>query len=260
VFLKELESRIIDRMIRQRTGGGAFASLEDFLDRVSISIEQVSILIRIDAFRSTGEEKHQLLWRAHMLLSGGTIREHPRLFPPQHARYQLPQLHTTSLEDAFTQLELLGFCLCSPFKLLVRPVVNSRGSGDLPDFVDRAIDMYGYLVTVKNTRTHTGKQMYFATFIDQQGEVFDTVHFPPVAAAYPFRGKGIYRLYGKVVSEFGFLSVEVVKMEKQEYISDPRYAEMKTSTRLLAERQDSIRAPSEIRTSKGSASLPKDSR
>ncbi|MGB5190049.1 DNA polymerase III subunit alpha [Robiginitalea sp.] len=260
VFLKELESRIIDRIISHRTAGGTFASLEDFLDRVSISIEQVSILIRIDAFRSTGGEKHELLWQAHMLLSGGTIREHPRLFPPQNARYQLPQLHATSQEDAFTQLELLGFCLCSPFKLLVHPAVNSHGSGDFPNFLDRSIDMYGYLVTVKNTKTHTGKQMYFATFIDQQGEVFDTVHFPPVAAKYPFRGKGIYRICGKVVSEFGFLSVEVVKMEKQPYISDPRYAEIKTSTRLLAQRQEQMRTPSEIRTSRGSASLPKDSR
>jgi DNA polymerase-3 subunit alpha len=259
-FLKELESRIIDRIISQRTGGGAFTSLEDFLDRVSISIEQVSILIRIDAFRSTGGEKHQLLWRAHMLLSGGTIREHPRLFPPQHTRYQLPQLHTSSLEDAFTQLELLGFCLCSPFQLLELPALNSHGSGDLPDFVGRSIDMYGYLVTVKNTKTHTGKQMYFATFIDQQGGVFDTVHFPPVAAKYPFRGKGIYRVYGRVVSEFGFLSVEVVKMEKQPYIPDPRYVEIKTSTRLLAQRQEHTRTPSEIRTSRGSASFPKESR
>ena len=75
--------------------------------------------------------------------------------------------------------------------------------------------------------------MYFATFIDPYGEVFDTVLFPPVAARYRFRGRGIYRSYGKVVSEFGFLSIEVVKMEKQDYIPDPRYAEMKTSRRLM---------------------------
>lgn len=120
--------------------------------------------------------------------------------------------------------------------------------------------MYGYLVTVKNTKTHTGKPMHFATFIDQQGGVFDTVHFPPVVAKYPFRGKGIYRVWGKVVSEFGFLSVEVIKMEKQPYIPDPRYAEIKTSTRLLSERQEHTRTPSEIRTSRGSASFPKESR
>ena len=106
----------------------------------------------------------------------------------------------------------------------------------MPDFLNRFIDIYGYLVTVKNTRTHKGDRMHFATFIDQYGEVFDTVLFPLVAAKYRFRGKGVYRCYGKVVSEFGFLSVEVVKMQKEDYIPDPRYSEMKTSTRLRLDR------------------------
>ena len=83
------------------------------------------------------------------------------------------------------------------------------------------IDIYGYLVTVKNTSTHNGKRMHFATLFDQQGEVFDTVLFPPVAAQYFFRGRGIYRFYGKVVSEFGFLSIEVIKMLKQDYVRIP---------------------------------------
>jgi DNA polymerase-3 subunit alpha len=34
-----------------------------------------------------------------------------------------------------------------------------------------------------------------------------------------------------VVSEFGFLSIEVIKMQKQDYIQDPRYAEMKTANK-----------------------------
>lgn len=81
--------------------------------------------------------------------------------------------------------------------------------------------------------------MHFATLLDQYGKVFDTVLFPPVAAKYRFRGKGIYRFYGKVVSEFGFLSIEVIKMQKQDYIQDPRYADMKTSTRMFETRLQS---------------------
>jgi DNA polymerase-3 subunit alpha len=260
MYLKDLESRVMERIIRQREAEGPFTSLEDFLDRVPISIEQLSILIRIDAFRSTGAEKHRLLWQAHMLLSRGNPIEHPRLFPPQHSSYKIPQLHSTRLEEAFTELELLGFCLCSPFKLLAQPPANQYSSRHLPDFLERNIDIYGYLVTVKNTRTHSGKGMHFATFIDQDGEVFDTVLFPPVAARYSFRGKGIYRLYGKVVSEFGFLSIEVVKMQKQDYVPDPRYAEMKTASRLLPKRQESRRTPSPRPVSKDSASRPKRSR
>ncbi len=260
MYLKDLESRVVERIIRQREARGRFASLEDFLDRVPISIEQLSILIRIDAFRGTGAEKHQLLWQAHMLLSGGNPVEHPRLFPPQHRHYSIPRLHSTRLEEAFTELELLGFCLCSPFELLATPPVNEYGSRHLSDFLGRNIDIYGYLVTVKNTKTHKGKHMHFATFIDQQGEVFDTVLFPPVAARYSFRGKGIYRLYGKVVSEFGYLSIEVVKMEKQDYLPDPRYADMKTASRLLPKPQGNRRTPSPRPASKGSASQPKRSR
>ena len=232
MYLKDLEARVMDRLIRQREAGGAFRSLEDFLDRVPISIEQLSILIRIDAFRTTGQQKHRLLWKAHMLLSKEKKTETPRLFPPQKTRFRIPRLHSTDLETAFTQIELLGFCLCSPFDLLERAPANTNGSRHLQDFLGGFIDLYGYLVTVKNTKTHRGDRMHFATFIDCYGEVFDAVLFPPIAAKYRFRGKGIYRCYGKVASEFGFLSIEVVKMEKQDYIPDPRYSDMKTSTRL----------------------------
>ena len=38
---------------------------------------------------------------------------------------------------------------------------------------------------------------------------------------------------GKVVEEFGFLSIEVIKMKKENYIQDPRYADMRTSKKLF---------------------------
>lgn len=232
-YLSELENRVSERILKERIQNENFTSLEDFLDRVFITVDQISILIRIDAFRFTGVNKHQLLWKAHLFLNKNVKIDHPKLFPPKHQDFKIPQLNTTDLEIAFTQLELLGFCLCSPFELLVVPPKNNRCVKDLERFLGHHIDIYGYLVTVKNTSTHNGKQMHFATMIDQQGKVFDTVLFPPVAAQYYFRGRGIYRFYGKVVSEFGFLSIEVIKMEKQNYVPDPRYADMKTATREL---------------------------
>lgn len=225
MYLRDLEGRVMERILRERSHNGNFTSLEDFLDRVFIPIDQVAILIRVDAFRCTGTNKHELLWKAHLFLNKNMKIDHPKLFPPKHQDFKIPQLRTTDLETAFTQLELLGFCLCSPFQLLKETPRNSHGSKDLERYLGRYIDIYGYLITVKNTRTHTGKRMYFATLMDQQGEVFDTVLFPPVAAKYNFMGKGIYRFYGKVVSEFGFLSIEAVKMQKQDYIQDPRYVE-----------------------------------
>lgn len=237
MYLKELESRVMDRILKERTANGFFTSLADFLDRVVISIEQVSILIRIDAFRFTQVNQHELLWQAHLFLSKGMLVEHPKLFPPRHQKFSIPKMHTTDLEMAFTQLELLGFCLCSPFELLKEPLKNDHGSKDLERYLGNHIDIYGYLVTVKNTSTHNGKRMHFATLLDQHGEVFDTVLFPPVAAKYHFRGRGVYRFYGKVVSEFGFLSIEVIKMLKQDYVQDPRYADMKTANKVFSNKK-----------------------
>ena len=231
--LHELENRVAERILKERTENGNFASLESFLDRVFITVDQISILIRIDAFRFTNVNKHQLLWKAHLFLNKNVKIDHPKLFPPKHQDFKIPQLYTTNLEEAFTQFELLGFCLCSPFELLQEVPKNNRCVKDLERFLNHHIDIYGYLVTVKNTSTSSGKRMHFATMMDQQGKVFDTVLFPPVAAQYGFRGKGIYRFYGKVVSEFGFLSIEVIKMKKQDYVPDPRYADMKTSVKVF---------------------------
>ena len=56
--------------------------------------------------------------------------------------------------------------------------------------------------------------MHFATFYDPSGDVFDTTHFPPVARKNPFRGRGFYKMAGKVVEDFGYPMVEVDFMEK----------------------------------------------
>ncbi len=86
-------------------------------------------------------------------------------------------------------------------------------------------EVYGYLVTRKETRTIKGDRMNFGTFLDQKGEFIDTTHFPQVAKDYPFRGRAIYRIIGKVVEEFGFYSIEAEEMYKEDMLADPRYDE-----------------------------------
>ncbi|XLS29661.1 DNA polymerase III subunit alpha [Flavobacteriaceae bacterium M23B6Z8] len=229
-YLKELEERVMERILKNRKENGSFLSLEDFIERIVISAEQISILIRIDAFRFTGIGKYELLWQAHSRLAIQNRKQrYPRLFQPPQRTFKIPALETTRLEGAFDEIELLGFPLCSPFELLQEPPKTTTGAKDLEKYCNRYIDIYGYMVTVKNTSTHTGKRMHFATLVDQYGVVFDTVLFPQVAQKYFFRGKGIYRFYGKVVEEFGFLSIEVLKMRKEAYIQDPRYSDGRMS-------------------------------
>ena len=92
----------------------------------------------------------------------------------------------------------------------------------MPEQRGRQVYMYGYLVTTKPVRTVKGEQMHFGCFVDCEGNFLDTVHFPEAARNYPFRGRAVYRLYGRVVEEAGFLSLEVSSMEKLPRKADPR--------------------------------------
>jgi hypothetical protein len=103
------------------------------------------------------------------------------------------------------------------------PLENGTRARELPDKLGHFVVAYGYLVTVKDTKTIKGDRMNFATFIDQDGEFLDSVHFPNIAAQFPFRGKGIYRVQGRVVEEFGFYSIEASALYKVAMVPDPRY-------------------------------------
>jgi len=67
--------------------------------------------------------------------------------------------------------------------------------------------------------------MYFGTFLDREGDFIDTVHFPPVATKFPFRGNGIYSITGKVLEEFDCITIEVSTMYKLAVVEDPRYSD-----------------------------------
>ncbi|MBT8287604.1 MAG: DNA polymerase III subunit alpha [Flavobacteriaceae bacterium] len=233
MFLHAFETKTAKRLLCERTTNGPFKSLDDFIDRVPISIEQIAILIKINAFRFTEINKRELLWDAHLKISKTTIEEHVmHLFKTGRIHYKTPRLPSTVMENAFDEIELLGFPLHTPFDLLVKPLQNQLKAKDLPDHINRIITIEGYLVTTKTTSTSNKKTMFFGTFLDRDGDFIDTVHFPPVAARFPFRGKGIYRITGKVLEEFDCINIEVTRMHRLAIIEDPRYAE--TSKPLIA--------------------------
>lgn len=221
--LQGLERKTMIRLINARAQG-RFSSLTDFLERVPLGLEQLDLLIRIDAFRSLGVNKRSLLWEAHYKANCTPENtSQPQFFKVATRSFVLPDFEITSLEDAFDQLELLQFPLYDPFILLEKPPTNKLVGAQLGQYLGKTVVLYGYLITAKRTRTSKGDQMHFGTFLDQSGHWIDTVHFPPVAKKYPFKGKGIYRITGKVVEEFDFLTIEVSKQERMPYIPDPRF-------------------------------------
>ena len=242
MFLHSLERKVVKRLIKQREASGPFASLDDFIQRVPISMEQISILIKIDAFRFTGRNKRELLWEAHMKINKVNLEQPEQtLFQTQRRDFKTPDLPSSKLEDAFDEMELLGYPLCSPFQLLLETSGNWMRARDLVHFIKKEVTIDGYLVTTKRTTTSGKKTMYFGTFLDADGDFIDTVHFPPVAARYRFRGKGIYRVTGVVMEEFGCLTIEVSKMERLAIIEDPRYAEGVVTTRMKGKRYKNVK-------------------
>ena len=65
--------------------------------------------------------------------------------------------------------------------------------------------------------------MYFGTWVDVEGQYFDTAHFPDCLEKYPFQGGGCYLLLGTVEVDFHFPTITVIKMAKMPFIPDPRY-------------------------------------
>lgn len=224
-FLQSLEAKLIQKIIVERNRNGAYENLNNFLERVSIGMEQATILIKTNAFRFTKRNKRELLWEAYMKINKVSFEENVyTLFKSPTVNYKTPSLPNTALEDAFDEIELLGFPLCDPFDLLLEPSTNPLRAADLHQYIGKQVTVEAYLVTVKKTRTTRGDTMFFGNFLDRDGHFVDTVHFPPVANQYRFQGKGVYALTGKVVEEFDCITIEVSKMERLAIIQDPRYA------------------------------------
>ena len=219
----QLEVKTVNAFLKERINNGAFTELDDFVNRVTISLEQVIILIRVNAFRFSNKSKHWLLWKAHFLLSETKSSfSHPKLFAfhNQTKNVAIPELVGIPYEDPMDEIEYLGFPLCSPFELIDGDMLNHKTvASDFSKLLHRIITITGYLVHIKRTKTkgRIEQEMFFGTFMDREGVFFDSVHFPLSAQQYPFRGGGIYTLRGKVSEDFGHITLEAHYMVKVPY-------------------------------------------
>ncbi|MCB9224588.1 MAG: DNA polymerase III subunit alpha [Crocinitomicaceae bacterium] len=234
-LLDSFEQKVTAKLMIERSQNGAFTSFNDFIDRVPISLEQISILIRIDAFRFTQKDKRTLLWEAHFKLGQTTQKKIDQmadyqmrdLFRIQRPEYEIPQLDNSNEEDAFDQIELLSFPLHSPYSLLRPDDTPCLLAKDLPHHIGETVWIKGYLIHRKRTTTKGGQNMFFGTFIDEEGQWLDTVHFPQIANQFQFRGTGVYKVKGKVIEDYDCITVEAEYMEKMDVIEDPRYSEVR---------------------------------
>lgn len=232
MHIEKLESAVKLFIPEERKEHGDFKSLEGFVKRVSIGIETLQILIFVGAFRFTGKEKRELLIEARFLLSKNQYKTKIiSLFDEPQKDYHLPVIERNPFEDAFDEIEILGFPVSySIFNLLKTKYRGHVLVKDLLKYHKKQVKMLAYLISRKHVpikkRGHPGQKdnMYFGTWIDAEGQYFDTAHFPDSLRQFPFKEGGIYLLLGTVEVDYHFPTITITKMSKMPLIADPRYS------------------------------------
>lgn len=225
MHLQSLDTKIATLIPQERQIRGNYLSLEDFIRRIPAGIEAVQILIYIGAFRFTGKSKNELLVAARLLLINFKSEDRGLMLLQEPAKeYKLPELKRSVFEDAFDEIELLSFPVsCTPFDLLQTSYRGNVMARELLNYHKKEVKMLAHLISRKHVPTKRGT-MYFGTWIDAEGEYFDTAHFPDSLQSYPFKGGGCYLLLGRVEVDFSFPTITIMKMAKMPMIPDPRFA------------------------------------
>ncbi|MCX6233567.1 MAG: DNA polymerase III subunit alpha [Bacteroidetes bacterium] len=224
IHVANLEENLGRAVAAERIKNGPFTGLENFINRVPCHLEQIILLIRTGAFHFTGMTKAQLLWEAHLFFGKhiNTDINH-QLFHSPAKNYTLPQLEQTRIEDAYDEIEIIGFPVTlSYFDLLETNFRGEVTALDMLSHTGKKVRMVGRLVTIKYVKTVRKELMHFGTFLDIHGEFYDTVHFPDSLKNYPFRGSGVYLILGTITEEFGYPSLTAEKMAKLPLKKDPR--------------------------------------
>ena len=224
IQVSDLEEKVAKRLIVERNVDGEFQNLEDFINRVMPGIEQLIILIKIGAFGFTRKEKSTLLWEAHLYLNKDKSKHVQKsLFQSPPKKYTLPELEKSGLEDIYDEIQYLDFPVTATYFDLLK--TDFRGEVYAENMIENVgvkVRMLGLLVTTKKVWTVNRDWMHFGTFLDIHGQFFDTVNFPSSLKNYPFTGRGVYLILGKITEEFGYPSMTVEKMQRLPIKSDPR--------------------------------------
>lgn len=222
-LVKGLRKQSIDQIVAFRAESPEW-TLKSVFSRLSLSFQQWILLIRIGALRDLARDRSELIqyFLYHRDASTRDLHQGTLFCNERDTRIELAICDPSRIEMAREQMELLGFPLCNPFELLEDPPVSRLLACELSKLRGRIINILGYYVLRKPVTTINGGHMCFATWLDQAGDYFDSVHFPAVLDKYPMEGKGCYRIVGKVVLEHGYPLIEAHYLEKLTMITDPQ--------------------------------------
>ncbi|MDF2451591.1 MAG: polymerase subunit alpha [Bacteroidota bacterium] len=249
MHMKSMDATFANAIVEERQRNGEYSSLEDFVNRVPVGIETLQILVFIGAFRFTGNTKNELVLAARLLLVNFKPENRNLMLLQEPVKeYKLPVLERFEFEDAFDEIEILSFPVsCTPFDLLQTKFRGDVLVKNLMNYHKQYVKMIAYLIATKDNPSVNGL-MYFGTWIDVEGQFFDTAHFANSLVNYPFKGAGCYLLYGRVEIDYHFPTITIYKMAKMPFIADPRYSntnsrQFKVHEQIKADVSQTHRAP-----------------
>lgn len=233
-MIKGMPEQVVHTILAARQREGPFTSLGDLLHRVPLHPEHLRLLIRVGALRFTGHAKPHLLWEMLLYQQGAKPAPTSGLFPREERSAAMPELTVHGATDAFDELELLGYPISDPYRLLAEWPLDTIAAADMAHHCGQRVRMLGYVVHVKPATTKTGERMEFGCYMDRHGRLWDGVHFPDVALRYPILGRGIHLLTGRIEEEFGHYSMQVEMAERLPYKQNPVFADHAALKKPLA--------------------------
>jgi DNA polymerase III alpha subunit len=219
IHVKSLEQKLAEVIIQERKKYGDYLHLQDFIERTNVTKEQLNILVSIGALRFTGKSKKQLFWEASFLQKKNArhVPASQSIFEDEPVNFSLPQLVDNPLDDAYDEMELLDFPLRNPFEMVNDDPYKYILAKEIGSYVGKPVTMLLYFICDKISRTSSNQPMSFGTFFDVNLDWVDTVHFPNVYRDFPVKGKGFYKITGKVTEDFGVYSIEVSRAYRVGY-------------------------------------------
>jgi error-prone DNA polymerase len=216
--IRGLAEALVDAIIAERTKGGPFGSLDDFLRRVRPDPSEARRLVRAGALDAFGARP-----RLHWRLRDWESRGEPDLFAPEPA--PLPNLEHVPVDQRRLlrdEEEALGFLVSRhPLTLFRDDLLALKRSGlalvrgaDIGKHAGRDVLMVGWLVTSKLVTTKDDEPMEFVSFEDTTA-IYETVFFPRAYERFcrMLTTARPYLLRGRVEEEFGVPSLRVEAVE-----------------------------------------------
>lgn len=184
-----------------------FASFDDFLSKIRLSVGELENLVKVGAFDRIDQNRPRLLWRIRLMKNKSLrkpdlLRNEEDIFSGQlmaPTAKHLPDLpDVTPLERFLYEREILGFSAsCHPLEVF--PAYNRKPFSTLttPEQMKKEKPTTAWLVDVKRIKTREKKQaMVFLTFEDLN-DSFEVVLFPEA-----------YKRQSEIIRHHRFLRIE----------------------------------------------------